>query len=126
MFGGKSSCSSRKNGFLRYRCVCWEGSKSNDGGATALRTEWQGNDILIPGALLKTILCSPRLIFFSSHCLRFVTLPFIVFSDVLCNLSPQNFLYYTTTFCWSRARAEQVTKFYASMSVIASEGLDLS
>lgn len=90
-----------------------------------MRTEWQKNNILIPGALLKPILSSPSPDL--SNCPTLLPFPFIVIPRTLCNLSSQNLLSYCNhILLFTDVRAKQVIQFCLHFCVIASEGPDLS
>lgn len=91
-------------------CVCRGGPKSNDESATTIRTEWPENYILIHRALLKTMLSSQSLVLSNSPWL------FVICLLKICSAT-------ATTFCWQN---KLLSFAYASMSVVASEGPDLS
>lgn len=106
----ESCSSSRKNGFLKQRCVSREESEGSDEDAAARRAEGEENDILSSGALLlKTILFRPSLDLLSSSSYTLLSLPSTVTPCVLCNLFLKICSVSATTF--TRAKPKQVTQF---------------
>lgn len=81
------------------------------------QSERQENDILIPDALLKTILFRSSLILPNSPSytlLTFSSIAMPLYSNALCNLfSPQNLLHNCNlSSFFSSPRAKQVIQFY--------------
>lgn len=86
---------------------------------TVSQSERQENDILIPGALLKTILFHSSLILSNSPSYTLLTFPSIIIPHTLCNLfPPQNLLHNCNlSSLFTSARAKQVIQFYLCFHV---------